>query len=132
MHQYIKKKILITGGRGFIGSQLSNFFSFIDCTLTIIDNSKSTWLPLGDTAQIIFEKIDLTNEKSVKTTKVFDNCDFIFHLASKEINYKRKFEDDFKINALATYHILDKCKKIIWLNNILYYVVILFLIIDHT
>ena len=34
----MKKKILITGGAGFIGSNLSNFLDKKNCKVTIIDD----------------------------------------------------------------------------------------------
>jgi UDP-glucose 4-epimerase len=120
MDSYKNKKIIITGGRGYIGSKLSNYFSFLDCTLVIIDNSNINWKPLGTVAKIIYKKIDLTNVQEINTSDIFDNSDYIFHFASKDLDNNRNVEEDLKMNTLSTFYLLDKCKNIATNSKIIF------------
>ena len=59
-----KKKILITGGAGYIGQNLTIFFIKQKYQISIIDNL-STSKPITNKIKekILFYKIDLTNKK---------------------------------------------------------------------
>ena len=63
----IKKKILITGGLGFIGQNLVKFFNSIKFDVTIIDNFSSI-----NSSNCLFDKkskihkIDISNNDKVK------------------------------------------------------------------
>ena len=58
------KKILITGGSGYIGQNLVNFFLNSEYKVYVIDNlSTSTSINKKIKRKINFYKIDLTKEK---------------------------------------------------------------------
>ena len=63
----LNKKILITGGAGYIGQNLISFFLKEKCQIYVIDNL-STSLPINKniTKNIYFYKINLTDEKKTK------------------------------------------------------------------
>lgn len=120
MEGYIGKKIIITGGRGYIGSKLSNYFSSLNCELIIIDNSNHKWMPSGEKAKVIYKAINLEDEVAMSNTNIFENCDYIFHFASQEIDYKKNIKEDYNINSFATYNLLNKCKNLLSKPKIIY------------
>ena len=76
------KKILVTGGAGFIGSHLVNKLISLNYEVTILDN-----LERGDLKSILQNKLvnikicDLTDFSKIH--KYFKNQDIVIHLASK-------------------------------------------------
>ena len=77
------KNCLVTGGAGFIGSNLSRYLNKIGANVSIIDNfstvSKkniSNFKKLG----ITVHNLDITKQEDTK--HVFDNIDFVFHHAA--------------------------------------------------
>ena len=61
------KKILITGGAGYIGQNLVSFFLNSKYQIYVIDNlSTSTMINKKIKEKIFFYKIDLTKENQVK------------------------------------------------------------------
>src|SRR3989344_6714124 len=91
------KKILITGGLGFIGSNLSLRFKRQGADLTIFDIAN------GD---------DIQDYKNLKKA-IFQKFDVIFHLAgfsgSKESN--ENVEESFKINTFAAANLFELVLK---------------------
>ena len=77
------KKILITGGCGYLGSVLSNFLSEKKYKVYVIDNlSNSSNRFLNK--EVIFKKINVNNLK--KISKLFNEVNFesVFHLSAKK------------------------------------------------
>lgn len=112
MKIFRNKKIIITGGRGYIGSKLSEYFSNIDCDLILVDRSnKSIWMPKGKIAKIKHVKLNLSNSNDVLNSKLFLNSSFIFHFAGAEIDYDKNIFDDYSDNTLILLNILNYCKK---------------------
>lgn len=75
------KKILITGGAGFIGSNLANHLNDLGSKVFVIDNlerGKKKDLNKG----IKFSKLDL-RVKNINLKKIFKGKDIVIHLASK-------------------------------------------------
>ena len=101
----LSKKILITGGAGYIGQNLISFFLKEKCQIYVIDNL-STSLPINKniTKNIYFYKINLTDEKKTKLFFKKKSFDLIIHLAAfsgvKEFN--KNVEKSFNNNVLAT------------------------------
>ena len=98
-------KILITGGAGFVGSYLSEYFKKDESNK--VDRSSRT----NGQGDIV---LDLTNRDSVGD--VLFNYDKIFHLAA-QASVRNSFEDSFKTmrdNILSTLNLLEllKGKKI--------------------
>jgi len=123
----ICKRILVTGGAGFIGSSLVDaLMKSGNQKVTVLDNlssgrlaNLSYWM---DNPNFEFVKADLTNLSSI--TDTVDRCDAVFHLAANPIV---KIGTDTKIyydqNVLSTYNLLDAmrnsktCKKIIFAST---------------
>ena len=103
------KKILVTGGAGYIGQNLINFFLKNNYQIYVIDNL-STSVPINKILKkkIYFYKIDLTKEKKVK--KFFENksFDLIIHLAafSGVQEFKKNVVKSFNNNVLSTKNLL--------------------------
>ena len=105
-----KKKILVTGAAGFIGSKICS--KLIKKNYTVIGcDDFSTGLKKNVIKGIKFLNIDLSNKK--KISNLPKDIDFIFHLAGQSSGEK-SFEDplnDLNRNFITTYNLIDFAKK---------------------
>ena len=104
----MKNKILITGGCGYIGTNLVNFLLKKGKKVTVIDTQWfGSYLKNHNNLEII--KSDIRNIKN----SYFKNVDTVIHLASisndpsSDLNPKLSWE----VGPLATLDILKKCEK---------------------
>lgn len=90
----MKKKILVTGGSGYIGSHTVVELQTSGFDVVIIDNLSNSNIEVLDGIKKItgitpnFEKLDLTNAESVSNFfKKYDNIDAVIHFAAlKAVN----------------------------------------------
>jgi len=110
-----KKRSLVTGGAGFIGSNLVDELVKKGHFVTIIDN-----LSTGNKKNIShhkknnvrFLKIDISKNNNLK--KIIKGNQFIFHLAGLAdiVPSIEKPEEYFKSNVEGTFRLLDACKDL--------------------
>ncbi len=102
-----KKKILITGGSGFIASHIADQLSKADHKVYIYDIKKSHFLKKN---QIMKLGSIIDKKKIFKVTK---NIDAIYHFAAiadlHEAN--KNFNKTIENNVLGTLNILNACEK---------------------
>ena len=104
------KKILITGGAGYIGQNLIYFFLKKKYQIYVLDNlSNSSPIKKSIKKKINFYKIDLTQENKVKAFFNKKNFDLIIHLAafSGVQEFKKNILKSFNNNVLATKNIIN-------------------------
>lgn len=125
------KKILVTGGAGFIGASLIPALLDKRFKVIVMDNlSNGKKLKLEsflswDNFQFI--QSDLLDETKLK--EVVENCDLIFHLAANVEVRKGSFdtEIDFLNNTVATRNLIEamrtsnRCKKIVFTSSSVVY-----------
>tara|TARA_Y100001968_G_scaffold329179_1_gene377942 strand:- start:837 stop:1889 length:1053 start_codon:yes stop_codon:yes gene_type:complete len=111
-------KVLITGGCGFLGSNLAHFYLKYGAEIIIIDafyrigsDANLNWLKSVDIKEKIkLYKLDIKNSDGLKT--IFKNnapFDFICHVAG-QVAMTSSIENpirDFETNALGTLNILE-------------------------
>ncbi len=115
----MKRKILITGGAGFIGTNTAMFYLDKGDYVSIFDNfsrkgSKSNvqYIQSKYRKNLTIINGDITNSKTV-INKLVKDIDIIFHLAGQVavttsvINPRR----DFEINAMGTLNMLEAVRK---------------------
>lgn len=109
----MKKKCLITGGAGFIGSNLADYLVHNGYDVKIIDNfSTGTLHNLKNlTNKIELKKIDITNLK--KLTNEFKGIDVVYHLAGladivPSIDNPVKY---YETNVTGTLNVLQAARK---------------------
>jgi UDP-glucose 4-epimerase len=105
------KKILITGGAGFIGSHLVDKLINENYKVIIVDNL-STGKKENINLKAKFYKLDILNPKIFEVFKK-EKPEIVFHLAA-QVNVRKSVEDpinDAKINILASLNILEACRK---------------------
>ncbi|MHA1312229.1 MAG: SDR family NAD(P)-dependent oxidoreductase [Candidatus Helarchaeota archaeon] len=111
--KFKNKKILITGGAGFIGSHLAEEMVNLGADVLVIDNLFSSNINnLSNIMEKInFYKIDIRNYDLIKD---FKDIDIIFHLAANaNVPYSvENPEYDFQTNVIGTYNILKLCLEI--------------------
>ena len=116
------KKILVTGGAGFIGSHLVDRLIEEGYTVMVLDNLSRGRLE-NVNAKADFEKTDVTSKKFPELIKKIEP-DAVFHLAAQS-DIGQSLEDpqkDILINFLATQSLLDgvkelKIKKIVFASS---------------
>lgn len=115
----MKNRVLITGGAGFIGSNLAAHYLKKGWQVTVFDNlsregadKNLDWLvrsSKGDNLKVI-EK-DVRDFEAVK--KAVALADLIYHLAA-QVAVTTSISDpreDFEVNALGTFNILEAARK---------------------
>lgn len=113
----MKKRMLITGGAGFIGSNAAKHFLEKGWEVTIFDNfirfgtkENAEWLnKLHPQLHIITG--DIRNKKDID--RAVKNKDVIVHLAA-QVAVTTSVTDpqtDFEINALGTFNVLESVRK---------------------
>lgn len=123
------KKIVITGGAGFIGSHISEYISskFPNSKIFIIDKltyaGKKFYLKeILKKKKVFFYKVDIL--KSVKYKKILLNCDLAINVAA-ESHVDNSFDSPAKFtlnNTLGSHIFLNSCvnqkvKKIIHISS---------------
>ena len=107
-------KAIVTGGAGFIGSNLVDELVKLKCKVTVIDNLSTGQLKnlSKSSSKIKFVNMDIST-KSKKLDKIFENVDWVFHLAGladivPSIKEPKKY---FDANVNGTLNILEVCRK---------------------
>ncbi len=111
-------RILITGGAGFVGCNLAEYFLNKGCEVTVFDNLSRNgaeknleWLRSNHKIGFKFIKEDIRNFNPLLNA-VRDN-NLIFHTAGQVAvtTSVKNPRDDFEINALGTFNVLEAARK---------------------
>jgi UDP-glucose 4-epimerase len=111
MAQLSGKKVLVTGGAGFIGFHLTKKLLELGADVTTYDNlSNSTIQNVKDNAKAKFVKGELLDFKKLCDLPKFD---VIYHLAAQVVvPYSMENPTvDFETNARGTLNVLEKARK---------------------
>ncbi|MCB4757210.1 MAG: NAD-dependent epimerase/dehydratase family protein [Elusimicrobia bacterium] len=105
------KRVLVTGGAGFIGSNIVRMLADRDCQITVLDNFSTGYREnLDGIKNLDVVQGDILDQDLVH--KAADGKDTIFHLAASVGNLK-SIEDparDARINVLGTLNILQAAR----------------------
>lgn len=112
-------KILVVGGAGFIGCNITEYYAKNGSEILVIDNlnRKGSYINLihlkENYKNVAFKHVDIRNFYELK--QVFENqkFDIIFHMAAQvavttSVTNPR---EDFEINAIGTFNILEAMRK---------------------
>ncbi|MDX8288575.1 GDP-mannose 4,6-dehydratase [Metabacillus indicus] len=104
--------VLVTGGAGFLGSQLVKTLLPTSDHLYIIDNlSTGTLAAIPETDKITFYKTCITDEKVLDD--ILPKVDYIFHFACKNLVLSvDNIYSDFHTNVLGGFTLLRKAKEL--------------------
>lgn len=121
MRETAKKKILITGGAGFIGSHIAGHYFKKKYAVTIFDNlsRKGTeknlrYLQHQWSSRLFFVKGDVRQKKNIEDAIQKCSPSVIFHTAA-QVAVTTSVEnprEDFEINALGTLNVLEAARKL--------------------
>ena len=112
------KNVLITGGCGFIGSNLAKSLILKGMNVTIFDNlsregsvKNLEWLKTNYNNSFKFIEGDIRNFDAIK--KVIHLKDSVFHLAAQVAVTNSVMDPklDFDINALGTFNVLEAIRE---------------------
>jgi UDP-glucose 4-epimerase len=111
MEELENKRIMVTGGAGFIGYHLCRKLAEIGSNVTVYDNLSSGKLQnVKDVPKAKFTKGDILHLKKLRNA---EKVDIIYHLAAQVVvPYSMENPtEDFETNARGTLNVLEKARK---------------------
>lgn len=108
---YQDKRILITGGKGYIGSSVIQKLKTVSCEIIILDRKADQQNFPSEKAKISFYEADVRDKEIWKN--VLKKVDILFHFAA-QTSSKIANENpllDVQINLLPVINIIDACQK---------------------
>lgn len=117
------RRIFITGGAGFIGSNVVKLLYENNLQVTVYDNlSTGYWENIKEFSNVIFVKGDILDKESL--IKSSENHDVIIHMAANIGNLKSLNDPGFDsiVNIIGTLNVLEaakinKIKKIVYSSS---------------
>lgn len=109
------KKVIVTGGAGFIGSHLVERLLEEECFVTVLDNfstgRRENLSRLGNPKNLSVHEIDLSNFE--KTESLFEKVDWVFHLAALAdiVPSIDKPIDYYRTNVTGTVSVLEAARR---------------------
>jgi CDP-paratose 2-epimerase len=125
-------KILVTGGAGFIGSHVAEFYAKKGNEVVVIDNLSrakllkqgqedldANWKFLKNVDNVTLVREDIRNKEKILSH--FKDVDTVFHTAAQTAvtTSVQDPETDFTSNALGTFNVLE-CSRTNAIKNIVY------------
>lgn len=105
-------KVLVTGGAGFIGSHIAEYFAEAGHTVRILDNLVTGFLRnVPQYKNIEFVRGDICDSSTIE--KAVSGMNYVFHeaaLVSVPLSCERPAEA-FRVNTLGTLNVLQACAK---------------------
>ena len=106
------KKVIITGGRGYIGTHLTSLLMNVSCEILRLDWNaapKESWNCLAQIEDIIGDIRD-----PEIWSKLLPGADIIFHLAAQTSVYVANSNvlDDLEVNVLPIVNMLNTCEML--------------------
>jgi len=103
---YAAKRVLVTGGAGFVGANVTDRLIELGARVTVIDDlSTGRRGNIANLAEVEFVECSILDEDSVK--KHIAKSEYIFHLAAKNIIVStRNPREDCHTNILGTLNLL--------------------------
>jgi len=111
--KHMFKKVLVTGGAGFIGSHLVDELVEADCNVTVLDNLSTGHLINIEHVKdsIVFCEGDIRDRETL--LKLSKDCDIIFHQAAV-VSVPETVEnpiDSAMVNDMGTLFVLEAARK---------------------
>ncbi len=140
VNDFLKKEtILITGGAGFIGSNIAKYFVIQnDYNVIIVDNLSTGNLNNIENLNLKFIECDILNKENLEQIFLLNNIDFIIHQAAQSSVDKSLSNPSFngEENIIGTINLLElsvkyKVKKFIFASSASVYGIPLYLPIDE-
>ncbi len=112
------KRVLVTGGAGFIGCNTARHFAERNWHVSVLDDlsregtdKNLEWL--GQNTTFDFEKTDIRDQRAVESVFKDKEFDAVIHLAA-QVAVTTSVTDprtDFSINALGTFNLLEAVRR---------------------
>jgi UDP-glucose 4-epimerase len=116
---YAGKKIFITGGAGYLATNMVRVLQGINCRIDRLDRQDAEFEPINGTAQIQNLIGDVRDPSGWEES--LDKADIIFHLAAQTSTYVANADPaaDLDSNVLPLLRILELCRTRGWCKTIL-------------
>ncbi len=103
------RNVLVTGGTGFIGSNLAIALLKEGCSVRILRRSNSDLRAIGN-APVEHCIGDIRDSESLK--KALRGCDTVFHTAAMVSYWRRMREEMYEINIQGTRNVVSACLEL--------------------
>ena len=108
---YNNKKILITGGAGYLATNLIAQLRETDCHIIRVDLPGAMFVPVTGGKAYVDDIEGNISDRAVWMSNL-ENVDVVFHLAAYEHKHGSEFNPilDLEVNSLSILHLLEVCR----------------------
>ena len=108
---YRGKRILVTGGAGYLGTNLVQALAHIPCMVMRLSRTGARFMQVEGRADVQDIVGDVRNQEI--WPNLLDGVDFVFHFAAQTSVYASHHDPqaDLDINVLPMLHILETCRQ---------------------